>query len=128
MKIDNKNLVENLRDNKVFKNSERANNFDVGKFGRNINWNHIDSILNLNQKYYDSIHVDMDHNNSNKPIPADLTNIVSIHDSDYIPAIENILASLVHSLVQASLIFTYGSAIEPPSSPHDSLEESVTPK
>ena len=34
----------------------------------------------------------------------------------------------MHSTVHTSPIFTYGSAIDPPSSPHDSSEESVTPK
>ena len=39
-----------------------------------------------------------------------------------------ILASLVHSPVHASPIFTYGSTSDPPSLPHDSLAEIVTPK
>ena len=38
------NLMENLRDNKIFKNAERENNSNVEKFGRknSVNWNHTD--------------------------------------------------------------------------------------
>ena len=35
---------------------------------------------------------------------------------------------MVHSLVHLSPIFTYESASDPPSPPHISLSESVTPK
>ena len=74
------------------------------------------------------IHVDLNHTNSNKLNPSDSTNIRSIHDSDNIHAIEKILASPVHSPVQALPIFTDGSASDPASPPHDSSAESVTPK
>ena len=74
------------------------------------------------------IHVDQNHTDSNQPIPADSTNIGSIHDSDNIHKIEKILASLEHSPVHASPIFTYESVIDPTSPPHDSLAESVTTK
>ena len=37
------------------------------------------------------------------------------------------MASLVYFLVHASQIFTYGSASDPPSPPHYSSTESVTP-
>ena len=74
------------------------------------------------------IHIDSNDTNLIQPIPADSTNIGSIYDSANICAIEKILASPVHSLVNASLIFTYGSASDPPSPSHESPEESVTPK
>ena len=101
---ENGNLVGKLRENKVFKNAERENNSNVENFGRknSINWNHTDSILNLNQKYSDSINVDLNNTNLNQPIPADLASIGSIHDSDNICAIEKILASPVHSPIHAS--------------------------
>ena len=70
----------------------------------------------------------MNHTKSNKPIPDDSKNIGLIHDSDNICAIDKILASLVHSLVHTSRIFTYGSASDPPPPPHESPEESVTPR
>ena len=57
-----------------------------------VNWNHTDSILNWNQKDSDSINIDTNHTESNQPILADSKNIRSIHDSDDINAIENILA------------------------------------
>ena len=38
------------------------------------------------------------------------------------------MASPLHSLVQTLPIFNYGSASEPPSPPHDSLSEIMTPK
>ena len=98
------------------------------KIGRVINWNHTDSILNWNQHYSDFIHADPNHINSNQPIPSYLTNIGSIHDSDYTWAREKILASPVNSRVHASPIFTYGSASEPPSPPYYSSAESVRPK
>ena len=130
MKSENENLVENLKGNKSFKNAENRNNFKIEKVWRkkSVNWNHTDSILNWNQKYSDSIHIDSNHTNSNQPIPADLTNIRSIYDSDNIYTIENISASPVSSPVQVSPIFTYGSASGSPSTSHDSSSESVTPK
>ena len=76
-------------------------------------------ILNWNQKYSNSIHIDTNHTDSNQPIPDNSTNIGSIHDSENIHAIDNILTSLVHSTVHASRIFNYGSASDPPSPPHD---------
>ena len=122
--------MENLRGNKSFKNAEHKNNFKVGKVGRekSLNWNHIDSILDWNQKYSDSINIDPNHTDSNQPIPDDSTNIGSVHGSADVCAIENILASRVHSPVHASPIFTYGSAIESLTPLHDSSEQSVTPK
>ena len=52
MKNDTGNLVKNLRDNKIFKNSEHKDNFNVEKLGHknSINWNHTDLILNWNKK------------------------------------------------------------------------------
>ena len=93
-----------------------------------MNWNHTDSILNWHQKYSDSIHVDPNHTNSNQPIPEDLTNIVSTHDSAEICALEKIFASPINSLIHESQIRTYGSASDPISPPHDSLAEIVAPK
>ena len=43
-----------------------------------VNWNHTDSIINWNQKYTDSVHIDPNHTDSNQPIPDGLTNIGSI--------------------------------------------------
>ena len=57
-----------------------------------------------------------------------MTNIGSIHDSANIRAIEKIMELLVHSLVHASLIFSYGSASDPPSPSHDQSAEIVSPK
>ena len=104
--------------------------FNVEKVGRekSINLNHSNLIINLNQKYSESIQFDTNHTDLNQPIPADLTYIISIHDSDYIHAIHKILASPVHSPVHASLIFTYGSTGDPTPPPHDTLTESVTPR
>ena len=121
MKSKIENLVENLRGNKTLKSAERKK-VEVKKVGRknSVDWNHTDSILNWDQKDSDSIHVDMNHTNSNKPIPSDSKNIGLIYDSDDILTIENILASPVHSPVHASPIFTYGAASDPPSPPHNS--------
>ena len=98
------------------------------KNGHNVNLNHTDSILNQNKKDYNSINIDPDHNDLNQPIPANSTNILSIHDSDIICATKTILGLPVHSPVQASTIFTYGSASDSLSPPHDKSTESVTPK
>ena len=48
MKIESENLVENLRDNKIFNNDKFENNSEVEKVGRknSVNWNHTKSILN----------------------------------------------------------------------------------
>ena len=130
MRNETGNLLGNIRENTIIKNADNKNNLNFEKFGRkdSINWNHNDPILNWNQKDSNSIHVDPNHIGSNQPIPADLTNIGSIHDSDNICAIEKILQSPVHSTVHASQIFNYGSASDPRSSPHDSSAESVTPR
>ena len=121
-----KSEFKNLGGNQNFENSERKNNFEVEKVGRKNYgiWNH---------KYSISIRVDKNHTDSNQPIPGDLTNIGSIHDSANIRAIENTLSTLVHfvhttSLVPASPIFTYVAASDPPSPQHDSSAERVTPK
>ena len=117
--------VKRWRQKKI-ENSECKNNFEVDKFGREnyVIWNHKDS---------NSIHVDPNHINSYQPIPAYLTNIISINDAAGICAIEHIFswpAHLVHtpSLVLAPQIFTYGTAIDPQPTPHESSAESVTPK
>ena len=85
-------------------------------------------MLNLNQEYSNLIGLDPNHTDSIQLIPDDLTNIVSIHDSANIFAIENILASLVHSLIHDSPIFLHGSASDPPSLFHASSTERLTPK
>ena len=105
------NLVETLIYKNIKKNAECANSskVEVEKVGHDVNCNHTDSIINRNKKYSNSIHVYLNHTNSNQPIPADSTNIGSIHDSDDIRAIEQILASLVNYPVHTSPIFTYGS-------------------
>ena len=117
IKYEDENLVENLRDNKNFKNAERKKSSKVEKVGRknSVNWNHTNSILNWNKKYSKLIHIDTNHTDSIQPILDNLTNTVSIHDSANILAIENILALLVHSLVPASPIFLYRNATYPPS-------------
>ena len=48
IKSESEILVENIRDNKIFKNAERENNFEIEKVGRknSVNWNHTNSILN----------------------------------------------------------------------------------
>ena len=98
--------MENLRYNTIFKNYERRDNFNVENNGskNSVIWNNIDLILNWNQKDSDLIHVDLNHDYLNQPIPDGLTNIGSIHDSDSICAIDKTLTSPVHSLVHASLI------------------------
>ena len=130
MKSESENLVENIRGYKNFKSADRKNKIEVDKFGRknSVNWNHTDLIINYNKKYSDSIHVGPCHTDSNQPIPADSTNIGSIHGSADIRAIGVILASPIYPLVPASPIFTYGSTSHPPSPSHDSPAESVTPK
>ena len=112
------------------KNDECKNNFKVGKVERknSIDWNQTNSILIWNQGYSESIHVDTNHTDLNQLNSDDLANIGSIHDSDNIRAIENILASPAHSPVHASPIFNYRSASDPPSPPHDWQAETVIPK
>ena len=63
MKSEGENLVENFRSNKTFKNAERENNSEAEKVGRknSVIWNH---------KISGSIHIDMNHNKSNQPIPS----------------------------------------------------------
>ena len=48
IKSEGENLVENLRDNNIFKNNDRKNNYETEKVGRknSVRWNHIDLILN----------------------------------------------------------------------------------
>ena len=77
-----KNLVENFKDNNIFKNSGCKKNSEAENVGRDVNLNQTDLIINWDQKYSDLIYVDPNHTNLNQPIPADLKNIVSIHDSD----------------------------------------------
>ena len=69
-----KSESENLKGNKFFKNYERKNIFEVEKVGResSVFWNNKDS---------ESICADPNHTKSNQAIPADSTNIRSIHDS-----------------------------------------------
>ena len=114
----------------MFKNSERRNNFEVEKVGRNnsVNWNHTDLILNWNNKDSNSIRIDLNHKKCNQPIPANLINIKSIHDSDNMREIEKILVSpvyVVHTppMVPASPIFKYGRASDPTIPSHDSSAE-----
>ena len=59
---------ENLGGNFSFENAKHENNSEVNKVGRKsfVIWNH---------KYSDSIHMDLNHTDSNQPIPADSTNI-----------------------------------------------------
>ena len=130
MKSEGKNLVKNLIGNRIFEIAERRNNLKVEKVGRksSVNRNHTDLILNWNIKKSDSINVHPNHTNSNQLIPDNSTNIGSINYSANILAIEKILVSPVYSLVYASPIFTYGSASDPPSLPHDSSAESMTHK
>ena len=122
--------MENLKYNTIKKNAECENNFNVEKFGRknSVNWNHTNSILNWNKKYFDLIHVDQNHTKANQPVPDGSINTGSIHDSANMRAIEKILASPVHSLVPASPILLYGSTSDPPSPLHDTSAESVTPE
>ena len=82
--------MEKLRDNNIFKNNDRKNNYEAENVGRknSVNWNHIDSILNQNQRKYDSIRVDPNHTNLDQLNTTNLTNIGSIHDLDNIRAIE----------------------------------------
>ena len=63
-----------------------------------------------NHKYFDWIHIDPDHTDSNQPIPDDLKNTGSIHDLADICAIEKILTSLV-DLVNASSPETHSENI-----------------
>ena len=48
IKSEGENLVENLRDNSIFKNNDREDNYETEKVGRknSVRWNHIDLILN----------------------------------------------------------------------------------
>ena len=77
MKSENENLVEKIRGNNIKKNAERKNNFKVWKVGREnpVNLNRTSSILNCNKKDSYSINVNINHTDSNQPIPADPTNI-----------------------------------------------------
>ena len=111
--------MENSRENKKNRNAEQNEYFEVEEVGRknSVNWNHSDSILNWNQRKSYSTHVDPSYNDSNQPIPDNSTKFGSIHDSDNIREIEMILVSMLHSLVYASSIFTYGSKIDPPFPP-----------
>ena len=108
--------------------AESGNNSEVEKFGRKeyVNWNHTELVLNCYKKDSDLILVDTNHTNSDQPIPSNLTNIGSIHDSADIHAIEKILASRVYFLVQTSSIFTYGNESDLPSPLHDLSAEIVT--
>ena len=113
-----KSESENLGGNKIFENAEHENNFLSWKVGRD------NSVIQYH-KYYESIQVYPNHSNSNEPIPENSTNIGSIHYSYRICAIEKMLSlpmHLVHtpSLVPASPIFTYETAIDPPSPSHES--------
>ena len=137
-----KSETGNLRGNKNFENTERESNFKVEKVGckNSVIWDHNDSnsihgdtnhnnsIINWNHKDSELIHVDPNHTNSNQPIPANLTDIGSIHDSADICSIENILTSPVHYPVPTPPICFYGRARYPLSPLHDSSEDSVTPK
>ena len=66
MKSEIEKIVENLRVNNIYKNSERGNNYEVEKveWKKSVNWNHTNSI-----------NVDPNHTDSNQMNPADLTNI-----------------------------------------------------
>ena len=92
IKSEGKNIVENLRSNKIYKYAEHKNIFEVEKVGHknSVDWNHSNSI-----------HIDQNHNGLIQPITHDSTNIGSIHDSAGIRAIGNILASPEHSMVPA---------------------------
>ena len=116
----------NLGANKIFENAERKNNFEVEKVERK------NSVI-WNKKYFDSVHVDLNHTNSNQPITADSTNIGSMNDSADIHVIEKIFSSPVYLLhipylVPTPTIFTYGTASDPWSPSHDSSVDTVTPK
>ena len=121
MKSEGEKLVENLRGKNIFKNIERQK-IEIEKVRRknSINSNHTDSIPNWNKKDPDSVHVDMNHTNSNQINLSDSTKIGSILDSYNICVIENIFSSPLHYLVHVSPIFTYGSASDPPSPLHES--------
>ena len=101
------NILENLRDKIVFKNSERKDNFNVETFWHknSVNRNHTKSNLNYNQNYSDLINVDLNHTNSDQPTSDNSTNIGSIHDSDNILERDKTLASPVHYMVHASPIY-----------------------
>ena len=106
-----KRKSENLGGNNIFENAERENNFEVEKVRRK------NSII-PNHKYSDLIHVNLNNDDSDQPIPADLTKTRSINDSDNICAIEKILSLLVHlvhtpSTVPTPQIFTYGIERDP---------------
>ena len=82
-----------------FENADRENNFEVEKVGLNnsVIWNHWDSY---------SILVDLNQTNSDQPIPANLKNIGSIHDTDDMCAIENILKPSLHLVHTPPLVPT----------------------
>ena len=108
---------EKVIGNKFFENDERENYFKVENIGRksSVSWNH---------RYFDLIHVGVNHTDSNIPLPADSTNIRPIHDAD-VSAIEEILLAPVHFVhtppsVPASLIFLYRRESEPPPPSRDS--------
>ena len=71
------------------------------------------------------MHVDPNLTNLNRPIPANSTNIGSIHDSKNIRAIEKILSLPIHLVhtpppVPDPPLFTYGRASDPNSLLHES--------
>ena len=117
---------EHLGGNKIFENAKSGNIFEVGNSGRknSVIWNHKDS---------NSIHTDKNHTNSNKIIPYDYTNIVSINDLTGICAMEKIFPSPVNlvrtpSTVHAPQIFIYWTSSDSRSSSYESSAETVTPK
>ena len=73
-----------------------------------------------NQKESNSIHVDLNHTDSNQPITYDSTKIGSIHDLAHICAIEKILTSpgtfgtYTFSSTRSNNVFN-GKASDPPS-------------
>ena len=89
--------------------------------------NQNDSIINWPKKDSESIHVFVNHADSNQIHLDHSTNIESIHNSDGIREIEKILALPVHSQVHASPLFTYGS-IDPSLPLHELLAKKVTPR
>ena len=65
-------MTDNLGGEKSFENADLESKLEVEKVGRknSVIWNH---------KYSESIHVDPNHTDSNKPITDDSTNIGSIN-------------------------------------------------
>ena len=53
MKSEIEKIVENLRVNNIYKNSERGNNYEVEKveWKKSVNWNHTNLILNWNKTF-----------------------------------------------------------------------------